>query len=69
MISAAGQLQEKYQEQHQGMYTIFLDLIKAFGTVSRKGLLKFMAKQQVVCYFFLPSPDSGVEESSRFYSF
>ena len=44
MIFAARQLQEKCREQHQGLYTIFVDLMKAFDTVSRAGPWKIMAK-------------------------
>ena len=44
MLFAARQLQEKYQEQHHDLYTTFVDLTKAFDTVSRNGLWKIMAK-------------------------
>ena len=44
MIFAARQLQEKCREQHQDLYTTFVDLTKAFDTVSRAGLWKIMAK-------------------------
>ncbi len=44
MIFAARQLQEKCQEQYQDLYTTFVDLTKAFDTVSREGLWKIMAK-------------------------
>ena len=44
MIFAARQLQEKCQEQNVGLYTTFVDLTKAFDTVSREGLWKIMAK-------------------------
>ena len=44
MIFAARQLQEKCQEQHRDLYTTFVDLTKAFDTVSRDGLWKIMAK-------------------------
>ena len=44
MVFAARQLQEKAQEQHQALYTTFVDLTKAFDTVSREGLWKIMAK-------------------------
>ena len=44
MISAARQLQEKCQEQHQDLYKTFVDLTKAFDTVSRAGFWKIMAK-------------------------
>ena len=38
MIFAARQLQEKCQEQHQELFATFVDLTKAFDTVSREGL-------------------------------
>ena len=44
MIFAARQLQEKCQEQHCDLYTTFVDLTKAFDTVSRDGLWKIMEK-------------------------
>ena len=44
MIFAARQLQEKCQEQHQDLYTTFVDLTKAFDTVSREGLWRIMEK-------------------------
>ena len=44
MIFAARQLQEKFQEQHRDHYTTFVDLTKAFDTVSREGLWKIMGK-------------------------
>ena len=44
MIFAARQLQEKCQEQNSQLYTTFVDLTKAFDTVSRDGLWKIMAK-------------------------
>ena len=44
MIFAACQLQEKCQEQHRDLYTTFVDLTKAFDTVSQDGLWKIMTK-------------------------
>ncbi|XP_078077501.1 LOW QUALITY PROTEIN: uncharacterized protein LOC144499261 [Mustelus asterias] len=44
MIFAACQLQEKCQEQNRELYTIFVDLVKAFETVSRQGLWRIMPK-------------------------
>lgn len=44
MIFAARQLQEKCQEQNRDLYTTFVDLTKAFDTVSREGLWKIMRK-------------------------
>ncbi|KAF7239795.1 Calcineurin-binding protein cabin-1, partial [Varanus komodoensis] len=38
------QLQEKCQEQNRELYTIFVDLTKAFDTVSREGLWHIMSK-------------------------
>ena len=44
MVFAARQLQEKCQEQNVQLYTTFVDLTKAFDTVSREGLWKIMKK-------------------------
>ena len=44
MIFAARQLQEKCREQNRELYTTFVDLTKAFDTVSRQGLWRIMAK-------------------------
>ena len=44
MIFTARQLQEKCQEQNVDLYMTFVDLTKAFYTVSRDGLSKIMAK-------------------------
>ena len=44
MIFAARQLQEKCQEHGCDLYTTFVDLTKAFDTVSRDGLWKILAK-------------------------
>ena len=44
MIFTARQLQEKCQEQNMDLYMTFVDLTKAFDTVSREGLWKIMAK-------------------------
>ena len=43
MIFTARQLQEKCQEQNVDLYMTFVDLTKAFDTVSRDGLWKIMA--------------------------
>ena len=43
MIFTARQLQEKCQEQNMGPHMTFVDLTKAFDTVSREGLWKIMA--------------------------
>ena len=44
MIFTARQLQEKCHEQNVDLYITFVDLTKAFDTVSRDGLWKIMAK-------------------------
>ena len=44
MIFAYRQLQEKCQEQNKPLYTVFVDLTKAFDTVSRPGLWKLLHK-------------------------
>ncbi|KAF7252753.1 Craniofacial development protein 2 [Varanus komodoensis] len=44
MIFSAQQLQEKCQEQNRELYTIFVDLTKAFDTVSCEGLWCIMSK-------------------------
>ena len=44
MIFTARQLQEKCQEQNVDLYMTFVDLTKAFDTVSREGLWKITAK-------------------------
>ena len=44
MVFAARQLKEKCQEQNVDLYSTFVDLTKAFDTVSREGLWKIMAK-------------------------
>ena len=44
MIFTARQLQKKCREQNVDLYMTFVDLTKAFGTVSREGLWKIMAK-------------------------
>ena len=44
MIFAARQVQEKCLEQHSDLYMTFVDLTKAFDTVSREGLWRIMEK-------------------------
>ena len=44
MIFTAKQLQEKRQAQNVDLYMTFVDLTKAFDTVSRDGVWKIMAK-------------------------
>ena len=43
MIFTARQLQEKCQEQNVDLFMTFVDLTKAFDTVSRDGLWKIMS--------------------------
>ena len=44
MVFATQQLQEKYQEQNQYLYSSFIDLTKAFNTVCCDGLWKILSK-------------------------
>ena len=44
MIFTARQLQEKCQEHNVNLYMTFVDLTKAFDTVSREELWKIMVK-------------------------
>ena len=44
MVFAARQLQEKCLEQNSDLYSTYVDLTKAFDTVSREGLSRIMAK-------------------------
>ena len=44
MVFAARQIQEKCREQHKDIYFVFIDLTKAFNTVSRDGLWKILTK-------------------------
>ncbi|XP_075779308.1 LOW QUALITY PROTEIN: uncharacterized protein LOC142827711 [Pelodiscus sinensis] len=44
MIFAARRLQEKCQEQNRDLYITFVDLTKAFDTVSRQGPWRIMSK-------------------------
>ena len=41
MIFASKQIQEKCKEQNRDLYILFVDLTKAFDTVSRPGLLEY----------------------------
>uniref|UniRef100_K7EZK3 Reverse transcriptase domain-containing protein n=1 Tax=Pelodiscus sinensis TaxID=13735 RepID=K7EZK3_PELSI len=59
MIFAARQLQEKCQEQNVQLYTVFVDLTKAFDSVSREGLWKIMAK--------FGCPDTFIEMVKQFH--
>ena len=42
MVFIPCQLQEKCREQNKRLYATFVDLIKAFDTVSRKGLWQIL---------------------------
>ena len=44
MIFVLRQVQEKCREQNMGLYASFVDLTKAFDTVSRDGLWKILAR-------------------------
>ncbi|KAL8601457.1 hypothetical protein ACOMHN_000399 [Nucella lapillus] len=44
MIFAARQIQEKYKEQNMDLYILFVDLTKAFDTVSRPGLWNILTR-------------------------
>ena len=44
MIFVLRQIQEKCREQNMGLYAAFIDLQKAFDTVSRDGLWKILAR-------------------------
>ena len=44
MVFVLRQLQEKCREQNKGLYITFVDLTKAFDTVSRKGLWQILQK-------------------------
>ena len=44
MLFTARQLLKKCQEQHINLFSTYVDLTKAFDTVSREGLWKIMAK-------------------------
>jgi len=44
MIFRARHIQEKCREQHQDIFTVFIDLTKAFDSVSRPGLWMILAK-------------------------
>ena len=44
MIFVLRQIQEKCREQNMGLYVAFIDLTKAFDTVSRDGLWKILSR-------------------------
>ena len=50
LIFTARHLQEKFQDRNVDLYMTFVDLIKAFDTVSRDGLWKIMAMLAVHPY-------------------
>ena len=56
MIFAARQLQEKCMEQHRDLYTTFMDLTKAFDSVSREGLWKITEKIRLPKHVHRNSP-------------
>ena len=47
MIFVLRQIQEKSREQNMGLYAAFVDLTKAFDTVSRDGLWKILVRLAV----------------------
>ena len=44
MVFVLRQIQEKCREQNMGLFVVFIDLTKAFDTVSREGLWKILAR-------------------------
>ena len=56
MLFAACKLQEKCMEQHRDLYTTFVDLTKAFDTVSREGLWKIYKKIRLPKHVHRNSP-------------
>ena len=44
MIFSLRQLQEKCREQNKSLYTVFIDMTKAFDFMSRDGLFKVLAR-------------------------
>ena len=44
MVFVLRQLQEKCRKQNKGLYVSFVDLTKAFDTVSRKGMWQIMER-------------------------
>ena len=62
MIFVLMQIQEKCREQTMGLYAAFVDLTKAFDTVSRDGLWKILAR--LVCPpHYSPSSGSSMKVS------
>ena len=62
MIFMLGQIQEKCREQNMGLYAAFVDLTKAFDTVSGDGLWKILAHLSCPPNFS-PSPTSCMKVS------
>ena len=52
MIFVLRQIQEKCREQNMGLYAAFVDLTKAFDTVSHDGLWKILARLGCAPQFF-----------------
>ena len=60
MIFALRQIQEKCREKNMGLYAAFIDMTKAFDTISRDGLWIIMAKVEY--------PQSSLQSYSSFTS-
>ena len=52
MIFVLRQIQEKCREQNMGLYAAFVDLTKAFDTISRGGLWNILARHGCPPKFF-----------------
>ena len=66
MLFTANQLQEKCQEQNVDLYMTFVDLTKAFDTVSRGGLWKIMAKFGCLPRFIAMVCQARVQNNGEF---
>ena len=76
MVFSLKQVQEKAKEHHQELYMVFIDLTKAFDTVSREALWKVLAKIglpekmiNVICSFhdgMMASVQSDNDQSNTF---
>ena len=62
MIITARQIQEKCQEQNVDLYMTFVDLTKAFDTVSREGLWKTMANYKLTTIGAFPNLKFFIED-------